>query len=149
MSWLKDLLGKLGLKSFVKVSGGKGLHVHVPIVPKYHWDEIKSFSKAVCELLVKKSPKKYTTNIMKKKRKGRIFLDYLRNGYGATAVVPYSVRAKPNASVALPISWKEMKGLKTADQFTLKMVQKKLKTKKDPWAGYFKLKQKIKQLEDN
>lgn len=144
---LKELLDRLKLKSFIKTSGGKGLHVHVPVAPLYNWDEIKNFSKSLCDQMELENPGKFTTNISKAKRKGKIFLDYLRNGYGATAIVPYSVRAKPNAPVAFPITWEEAKKLKSPDSYTLKDVPKILKTRKDPWAGFLKMKQKIKLLD--
>lgn len=144
---LKKILDELKLKSFIKVSGGKGLHVHVPIAPLYDWDQIKSFSKSVCEKMENEHPEKFTTNISKAKRKGKIFLDYLRNGYGASAIVPYSVRAREHAPVALPITWAEAKKLKNANSYTLKTVPKILKKRKDPWTGYNKVKQKIKLLD--
>lgn len=144
---LKQFLDKLKLKSFIKASGGKGLHVHVPVAPIYDWEQIKGFSRSVCEQMENENPEKFTTNISKAKRKGKIFLDYLRNGYGATAVSPYSVRAKPHAPVAFPITWEEAKKLKAPDLYTVKSVPKILKKRKDPWAGYFKLKQKIKVLD--
>lgn len=145
---LKKFLEKLKLKSFIKTSGGKGLHVHVPVSPIYDWEQIKSFSRSVCEQMENESPDKFTTNISKSKRKGKIFLDYLRNGYGATAIAPYSVRAKPNASVAFPISWEEAKKIKAPDIYTLKNVPKLLAKRKDPWKGYLKMKQKIKLLDN-
>lgn len=144
---LKAILDRLNLKSFIKVSGGKGLHVHVPIAPKYDWEQIKSFSKSICEQLENEHPGKFTTNMSKSKRKGKIFLDYLRNGYGASAIVPYSVRARKHAPVALPITWPEAKKLKNANSYTLKNVPKLLKKRKDPWPGYNKLTQKIKLLD--
>lgn len=144
---LKEILDRLKLKSFIKVSGGKGLHVHVPVAPKYDWDQIKQFSKSVCEQMENEHPEKFTTNMSKAKRKGKIFLDYLRNGYGASAIVPYSVRAREHAPVALPVTWLETKKLKSANSFTLKTVPKLLKKRKDPWQGYNKLSQTIKLLD--
>ena len=144
---LKKTLDKLKLKSFIKVTGGKGLHVHVPIAPEYDWDQIKSFSKSICEQMENDFPEKYTTNISKAKRKGKIFLDYLRNGHGASAIAPYSVRAREHAPVALPISWLEAKKIRSADSYVLKKVIKLLKNRKDPWVGYNKMKQKIKLLD--
>jgi bifunctional non-homologous end joining protein LigD len=144
---LKEILERLKLKSFIKVSGGKGLHVHVPIAPKYDWDQIKNFSKSICDQMENEHPEEFTTNMSKAKRKGKIFLDYLRNGYGASAIVPYSVRAREHAPVALPITWLEAKKLKNANSFTLKSVPKLLKTRKDPWPGYNKLSQNIKLLD--
>nr|BDT26927.1 DNA ligase D [Bacteriovorax sp. HI3] len=145
---LKALLEKLKLKSFIKVSGGKGLHVQVPVSPQYNWDEIKEFAKKICEQMESAHPEKYTTTVSKAKRKGKIFLDYLRNGYGATAIAPYSVRAREHAPVALPITWAEAKKLKSGHSYTLKDVPKLLKKRSDPWKGYLKLKQKIKVLDD-
>jgi bifunctional non-homologous end joining protein LigD len=144
---LKEILDDLKLKSFVKVSGGKGLHVHVPIAPIYDWDQIKSFSKSICDQMEMNNPGKFTTNISKAKRKGKIFLDYLRNGYGATAVTPYSVRARAGAPVAMPITWAEVKKLKDAHSYTLKNVPRILKKRVDPWKGYLRIKQKIKLLD--
>ncbi|MBC7712141.1 MAG: DNA ligase D [Rhizobacter sp.] len=144
---LKALLDRLKLKSFIKTSGGKGLHVHVPVAPVYSWDEVKNFSKSICDQMEMENPGKFTTNISKAKRKGKIFLDYLRNGYGASAIVPYSVRARPHAPVAFPITWAEAKKLKSPDQYTLKDVPQLLKKRKDPWSGFLKMKQKIKLLD--
>lgn len=146
---IKKVLDQLKLKNFVKVSGNKGLHIHVPILAIYSWEEVKNFSKSICDHLVTEYPDRYTTQLLKKKRKNKIFLDYLRNGEGATAIVPFSVRATPQASVALPISWAELAKLKSPNQFTVKAVQKLLAKRKDPWAGYFKVKQKIKVLDQS
>ena len=140
---LKDLLERLKLKSFVLASGGKGLHLHVPIEAKYNFDEVKHFSKIVCEQLVNENPESFTTELLKSKRSKKIFLDYLRNGFGATAITPYSVRAQTEASVAFPISWQQLKTVKTAKDFTVDKVLQILKKSKDPWSGYFRLKQKL------
>ncbi|MCC2679150.1 MAG: ligD [Pseudobdellovibrio sp.] len=141
---LKDLLKRLKLESFIKTTGGKGLHIHVPIAPLYTWDQIKNFCKSVTIQLSSEYPDDYTTNILKKNRKGRIFLDYLRNGFGATAIAPFSVRAKEKPTVAVPITWDELKKIKGPDQFDIHSTLRRLaKQKKDPWAGYEKLKQKI------
>lgn len=145
---LKTLLDKLKLKSFVKVSGGKGLHVHVPIAPRYDWDQVKEFSKSICEQMEMTNPKKYTTTISKSKRKGKIFLDYLRNGYGATAIAPYSIRARVHAPVALPISWAEVKKMKNANGYHLKDVLPLLKRRSDPWKGFLTMRQKINVLDE-
>ncbi|MGE3973517.1 MAG: DNA ligase D [Bdellovibrionales bacterium] len=144
---IREMLEQLELKSFVKVTGGKGLHVQVPITPRYSWDTIKEFSKSLMRVLEDKNPEHYTTNMSKSKRKGRIFLDYLRNGYGATAVVPYSLRARVLPTVALPISWREVKPSLSPDEFLLSEVLKKLKRRKDPWTDYWDLDQRIKILE--
>ncbi|RYZ70227.1 MAG: hypothetical protein EOP05_13600, partial [Proteobacteria bacterium] len=141
---IRDLLEDMNLKSFVSTTGGKGLHIRVPIVPEHDYDQIKAFSLAVVRHLEKQHPDLYTTQISKSKRNGRIFLDYLRNGYGATAIVPYSLRNKPDATASVPLSWKELTSLKSAGAFTLEDVERRLAGRgKDPWLGYFKLRQRL------
>lgn len=145
---LKQMLEDLGLKSFVKLTGGKGLHIHVPVAPLYDWDQIKAFSQGLALEMVHRHPEHYVANMAKKVRKNKIFVDYLRNGYGATAVVPYSLRAREMSSVALPVDWKELKKINGPQEFTLKNTLKKIKQrKKDPWEGMMKLAQKIPILE--
>lgn len=144
---LKEMLEDLDLKSFVKLTGGKGLHVHVPIAPLYTWDQVKSFCQSLAFELESRNPKKYVSKMTKKLRKGKIFVDYLRNGYGATAIAPYSLRARPTTALALPLEWSELKKLKGPQEYTMDKALKKIKTrKKDPWAGMLKHKQKIKIL---
>ena len=146
---IREMLARLGLRSFVKVTGGKGLHVQVPISPLYSWDAIKIFSKSLMQILVEKEPQHYTTNMSKSKREGRIFLDYLRNGYGATAVIPYSLRAHEQPNIALPIAWKDLKTSLVPDSFVYPDVIKLIKKRKDPWIDYLGLQQRIKFLEHN
>ena len=111
---------------------------------RLRWDQIKSFAKTVMLQLASDYPKDYTTNILKKNRKGKIFLDYLRNGFGATAITPFSLRAKDNPTVSVPVTWQELKKLKQPDHFDIHNTLKRLASQKsDPWAGYLKLKQKI------
>ena len=146
---LRDLLDDLELESFVKVTGGKGLHVHIPIAPIYSWDQVKSFAQTLALEMVSRHPEKYVANMSKKLRSKKIFIDYLRNGYGATAVVPYSLRSKEVSSVALPVEWTELKRIKSSDQFTMDKALKKIQTRKrDPWQGMNKLKQKINILKE-
>lgn len=141
---LKQMLLDLNLMSFVKLTGGKGLHVHVPVAPLYDWDQIKSFSQTLALELVNRHPTKFTPTMAKNKRRGKIYVDYLRNGYGSTAVIPYSLRAKPLSAVALPIEWSELKKITGPQQFTLEKALRKIKCrKKDPWLHMLKLKQKI------
>ena len=141
---LKEMLDDLELQSFVKLTGGKGIHVHIPVMPLYDWDQIKSFSQSLALELVTRNPKKYVANMAKKLRNKKIFVDYLRNGYGATAVVPYSLRARASTAVALPLEWSELKKVKDPQEFTMDKALKKIKSrKKDPWAGMLKLKQRI------
>jgi bifunctional non-homologous end joining protein LigD len=145
---LKDMLEQLDLKSFVKLTGGKGLHVHIPIAPLYDWDQIKSFAQTLALELVSRHPELYTANMSKKLRQRRIFVDYLRNGYGATAVVPYSLRARPTSAVALPLDWRELRRVKGPQFYTLKKVLRKIATRKaDPWQEMLGLKQQIEILQ--
>lgn len=146
---IKELLNDLDLVSFVKLTGGKGLHIHVPITPNYSWEEVKSFALTVAKELVSREPKSFVTNMSKSKRKGKIFIDYLRNGHGATAVVPYSLRAKEKSFVALPIEWEELKRIKSPQQYDLKKALAKIKRRKrDPWEKMTTLSQKIFILEE-
>jgi bifunctional non-homologous end joining protein LigD len=141
---VRDFLGELGLKSFLKVTGGKGLHVQVPIAPKLGWAEVKGFTKAVADALVTARPDRYTANMAKKVRTGKIFVDYLRNQRGGTAICNYSTRARKGATVACPLAWDELKGLTSAAPYTVKTLPTRLKKlKTDPWEGYFKTRQSI------
>lgn len=152
---IRRLLRQLKLESFLKVTGGKGLHIQVPIEPRYSWDTIKSFSKSLMNVLVQQNPDHYTTNMTKANRGGKIFLDYLRNGYGATAVIPYSLRARAQPTVALPISWRDLKKSLSPDDFRYDDVLKLLKRRgepggrQDPWARYFDSARPITVLEGN
>lgn len=141
---LKEMLLDLELDSFVKVTGGKGLHIHVPIEPLYDWDQVKAFAQSLALELESRNSKLYTTNMSKKVRKQRIFIDYLRNGFGATAVAPYSLRAKEVTAVALPVEWKELKQLKSFSEFTMDRALKKIQSRKrDPWEDMYELKQRV------
>jgi bifunctional non-homologous end joining protein LigD len=137
---VRERLRALKLDSFVKTSGGKGLHVVLPI--KFTpWDEAKDFAHAFAAAMAADSPDKYVAIAAKSKRRGRIFVDYLRNSREATAVAPYSTRARPGAPVATPIDWSELGKLKSADQYTvLNLAQRLGKLRKDPWAGIARLK---------
>ncbi len=141
---LREIFDHLKLRSFVKLSGGKGLHVHVPFEPLYDWDQVKGFAQAIALEMASRDPQLYTAKISKHQRRGRIFVDYLRNGYGATAVAPYVLRAREPSSVALPISWEDLRKIKSPSVFTLQKTLAYLaKQKTDPWRDYFKVKQKI------
>jgi bifunctional non-homologous end joining protein LigD len=134
---LRLRLSELGLTGFVKTTGGKGLHVVVPIIPKYDWQFIKMFSKSVAESIVHQSPEQYTTNMSKAKRKGKIFIDYLRNARTATAVCAYSSRARPGSPVSVPVRWDELTSDIRGDRFTIKNVPQRLeRMRKDPWHDY-------------
>jgi bifunctional non-homologous end joining protein LigD len=137
-------LEKLGLESFVMTTGGKGLHVVAPVQRRLSWDEHKAFSKAFAEQMARAEPQRYVSNIRKDLRKGRIFVDYLRNGRGATSISPYSPRARSHASVATPLTWEELEAGVDPASFTIKTVIGRVhQLEGDPWDGYFELKQSV------
>ena len=141
---IRVLLEGLGLKSFLKTTGGKGLHVEVPLVRRAGWDEVKEFSKEVAETLVREHPDRYIAVMSKARRKGKIFVDYLRNGRGATAICPYSTRARAGAPVAVPVHWDELSPDLHPDQFTIRDLPDRLaRLKSDPWEGIEKTRQGI------
>jgi bifunctional non-homologous end joining protein LigD len=141
---LHDYLNGLGLQSFLKTSGGKGLHVVVPITRRSDWNEVKAFSGAVVQQIVKNDPKRYVGTMSKAKRKGKIFIDYFRNSRGATSVAPYSTRAKTNAPVSTPIRWDELNDQLRPDTYTLQNLPQRLSSlKKDPWDRFFDIRQSI------
>jgi bifunctional non-homologous end joining protein LigD len=139
---LRELLVSLGLRSWLKVTGGKGLHVVVPLEPRAEWDAVKAFTKAVAESMAAKWPDKYTAKLSKSARGGKIFVDYLRNGRGATAVGPYSTRARAGATVAVPISWEELTAGVAPDQFTVRNARERLSAE-DPWQDLRECKQSL------
>ncbi len=131
---LRKLLDTLGLRAFLKTTGGKGLHVVVPVAPTRAWDPAKAFCKAIAELLVRTFPDRFTSKMTKTTREGRIFVDYLRNAENATAIAPYSVRAKRNAPVAMPITWEQLKQDLRNDHFNVRNVPGLLaRRRRDPW----------------
>ena len=133
---LRMKLEDLGLAAFAKTTGGKGLHIVVPLVRRKGWDEIKEFCREFAETFVREAPELYTANMSKAKRRGKIFIDYLRNARGATAVAAYSTRARPGAPVSTPIDWDELAVLRS-DQYTLGNLGRRLVERgRDPWEQY-------------
>ncbi len=142
---IQENLLKIKLKSFVKTTGGKGLHVVVPIKPEHDWGTIKEFAHAFVLLLEENNPQKYVTVMTKAKRKGKIYLDYLRNQRGATSVAAYSIRSRVHAPVSVPLAWDELSSNFKDNFYTLRTVGERLrKLKKDPWQDFFKVKQQLK-----
>ncbi|RDJ22296.1 DNA ligase D [Bosea caraganae] len=134
---VRQRLTELGFESYLKTSGGKGFHVVMSLKPKADWTEVKEFSRDFAKAMEQAEPKLYTATLSKKARKGRIFIDYLRNGRGSTAIAPFSSRARPGAAVSMPVAWEELaKGLKP-DQFRAPDLMKGLPKQDDPWAGFF------------
>ena len=142
---VRETLHKLGLESFVKTTGGKGLHVVVPLAPRRdEWPRVKEFSRRIADELVERSPSLYTANMAKAARKGKIFIDYLRNDRGATSIAPYSTRAKPGAPVSTPLSWDELSPGIQSDHFHVGNIAARLESmRRDPWAGISEVKQTL------
>jgi len=141
---VRAFLKQLGLESWVKTTGGKGLHVTVPIIADKGWDEVKAFCQRVAQELAARSPDRYVATMSKAKRTGKIFIDYLRNGRGATFVAPYSPRAREGAGVAMPVSWEELTAKFRPDAFNVRTVAKKLAVRKrDPFAPLLKCEQAL------
>jgi bifunctional non-homologous end joining protein LigD len=139
---IRERLQQIGLETLLKTSGGKGLHVVLPIEPT-PWEEAKAFTQIVARAMEADDPDRYISTATKAKRNNRIFVDYLRNSREATAVAPYSTRARPGAPVSVPIDWSELRTLKGANQYTVKNLMARLKRKKDPWAEIAKMKQRL------
>jgi bifunctional non-homologous end joining protein LigD len=141
---VRDRLAAFGLASFVKTTGGKGLHVVVPVEPTAAWKEVKSFAKGVSAEMAADAPDKYLTRISKAERAGRIFIDYLRNDPTSTAVAPYSTRARPGAPVAMPLTWDEVKpGLDPCDYLVATVPGLLARQKADPWAEMLTIRQRL------
>ena len=133
----RERLAALGLESFLKTSGGKGLHVVVPLARRHEWDEVKSFSRAVSESIAAEAPNRFLTKASKKERAGKIFIDYLRNAEGATTVGAYSVRARPGAPVSTPLHWDELAGRMKPAQFNAGSVPRRMSgLHSDPWKAF-------------
>jgi bifunctional non-homologous end joining protein LigD len=141
---IREALLAIGLKSFAKTTGGKGLHVVVPLQPRLGWDEVKAFTKWVADQFVAQSPNRFTANMAKRARRGRIYIDYLRNSRGATAIGAYSPRAREGATVSTPLFWEEVEKSVRPEGFTVATVPQRLAAlDKNPWAEIGKLRQSI------
>ena len=134
---IKALLESAGLPSFAMITGGKGIHIVLNLKRKHTFEEIKEFSGSVAGQIGALDPKRFVANMSKAKRKGRIFIDYLRNGRGATAIAPYSPRARGTAPIAAPVTWTELKTIPSASVFKIKDMSARLAAP-DPWADYSK-----------
>jgi bifunctional non-homologous end joining protein LigD len=141
-----ECLERLGLKSFVKTTGGKGLHVVAPLGGRSTWDELREFAREVAEIIVRSAPSLYTATMSKEKRRGRIFVDWFRNGRGATAVAAYSTRARPGAPVSTPLRWDELDHVRGSDAFTVRTLPARLarwrpSATSNPWHGFAQARQ--------
>lgn len=139
---VRERLADAGLVSYVMSTGGKGLHVVAPIDPVAEFSVIKAWTRALADALVRASPRQYVATASKQRRRGKIYLDYLRNGRGATAIAPYSTRARPGAPVAVPLRWEELDGASEAPRFDVAAVLQRIATGDDPWVGYDAVRQR-------
>lgn len=130
------LLRKLGATPYLMSTGSRGLHVMVPLRPTARFAETRELARRLCYRLAESHPDRLTVEHRKNKRRGRVFLDYLRNAYGQTTVAPYSVRLRPGAPVALPLDWDELSSLGSAGRYNVKNAWRRLARKRDPWAGH-------------
>jgi bifunctional non-homologous end joining protein LigD len=132
---IRDLLEELGLTSFVKTSGGKGLHLVVPLARRHEWPAVADFAKAVAVAVTRAAPDDFIATMTKSARHGKIFVDYLRNQRGATSVAAYSTRARAGAPVAVPITWDELGRVSSGDRFDVSSVLRRIKSlDRDPWS---------------
>ncbi|MEZ5995489.1 MAG: DNA ligase D [Hyphomonadaceae bacterium] len=134
---IKALLDSAKLTSFAMLTGGKGIHIVLHLRRRHRWDEVKGFAGDLAQQIAALDPKRFVANMAKARRKGRIFIDYLRNGRGATAIAPYSTRARGAAPIATPVSWDELHAISSASAFKLKDMRARL-GEDDPWAAYAK-----------
>jgi bifunctional non-homologous end joining protein LigD len=145
---VRDLLGKLRLASFVRATGGKGLHVVVPLNPPCAWDRLKPFAQGFARALAGTWPDEFVAVANKRQRAGRIFVDYLRNSRGATSIASYSLRARAGAPVAVPLRWEELGRLKASNAFDMHAARRRLaRLKSDPWEGFGDIRQGLDELD--
>jgi bifunctional non-homologous end joining protein LigD len=141
---LRYHLRDLGLQSFVKTSGGKGLHLYVPIQPQGGWSQAKELARGMAEALVHQDPKKFIATMSKAKRRGKVYIDYLRTTRGSTCVAPYSTRARQGAPVSTPLTWDELADGPGPDEYTVENFSERLAgLKSDPWEGFFQVQQEL------
>jgi bifunctional non-homologous end joining protein LigD len=141
---MRERLKSLGLTSFVMATGGKGLHVVVPLTPKHGWEDFKAFAEAMARTFAAENPDRFLAEASKARRKGKIYVDYLRNGRGATAIAPYSTRARKGAPVAWPLAWTDLPKLASAHEVTVANAASILmKRRSDPWKDYFSVRQTL------
>ncbi|CAN5615859.1 hypothetical protein BH23GEM6_BH23GEM6_23520 [soil metagenome] len=142
---IRETLQALGLRSFVRSTGGKGLHVVAPLVRRNSWEELRAAARAIAERLAVAKPASYLAKASIAERKGRVFVDYMRNAPGATAIASYSTRARPGATVSIPIAWSELERGFDPAEWTLRSVPARLEQQlTHPWEGASQLRQSLK-----
>jgi bifunctional non-homologous end joining protein LigD len=141
---MRTMLNALGLESWLKTSGGKGLHVVVPLAPRYDYDTVKGFSQAVVQHMARTIPTRFVAKSGPSNRVGKLFIDYLRNGHGATTAAAFSARARPGLGVSIPVSWDDLPKLKSGAQWDVRTAREHLSFQtSDPWAEYWKARQPL------
>jgi bifunctional non-homologous end joining protein LigD len=141
---VRQLLSVLDLESFVKTTGGRGLHVVVPLTPVQDWAECLDFARAFALALVRRDPARFTERFSKSGRDDKILVDYLRNNRTNTSVSAYSTRARPDATVSVPLTWQELSAARAPDRFTINTVPDRLaRLRTDPWKAYWRTKQRM------
>jgi bifunctional non-homologous end joining protein LigD len=141
---LRKILSAAGLESFPMLTGGKGLHIVLPLDASQDWGVVRNFAAALARRLAETEPDRFTSKAAKAGRKGKIFIDWLRNDRGSTAIAPYSTRARRGATIATPLTWQELSRTDRAAKFDLGNIRRRLKSlKKDPWDGYFRITQSL------
>ena len=141
---VRQRMASLGLTSFLKTSGGKGLHVVAPLMRRSTWEELEDFAEALAKDIARERSDEYVTKASKAARKGKIFIDYLRNHRGATSIAPYSTRARHGAPVSTPLGWDELASLESSAAYTIENLSDRLSAlQEDPWARFFELRQSI------
>jgi bifunctional non-homologous end joining protein LigD len=143
---VRAILMKLGLKAWVKTTGGRGLHLVVPVIPERDWSECLEFSRAIATLMVGEEPERYTIDFRKTGREDKILIDYLRNNRTNTSICAFSIRARDRAPVSMPVSWDELKPSLNPARFNLKTVRQTLRRRSDPWRDYWRARQRVKLL---
>lgn len=134
---VRDRLAELGLRSYAKTTGGRGIHVVAPLVRRSGWDHVREFARALAEEMERAAPQRYVAQSSRSERRGKIFIDYLRNGWAASAVAAYSTRAREGAPVSVPIHWDELNGTLDPAALNVDTVPGRLaRLRRDPWAGY-------------
>ncbi|HET9819859.1 MAG TPA: non-homologous end-joining DNA ligase [Rhodanobacteraceae bacterium] len=142
---VRKLLDRTGLKSFVRTTGGKGLHVVLPLDPPCPWEQVKSFTQGFAKSIAEMQPREFVATSTKRIRHGRIFIDYLRNSRGSTSIANYSLRARKGAPVATPLRWSELGKLASGADYDIHSIRRRLaKLRKDPWPGFTTLRQDLK-----
>jgi bifunctional non-homologous end joining protein LigD len=140
----RAMLGELDLQSWIKTSGGKGLHVVVPLAPKLNYETVKAFSQAVVQHMARTIPDRFVAKMGGTNRVGKIFIDYLRNGHAQTTACAFSARSRPGLGVSMPISWEQLATVKGGAQWTIATAREYLSFEKvDPWADYWKASQSL------